>query len=180
MPTDRPQEPWYSFLSDLDSQLDSAVDVHCLGGFVISQYYGRPRETADLDVLTVLPREVASKTLAMAGRGSCLHQTHRVYLDPITVVNHPDQYESRLIRIFPRWPNLRLWALEPHDLALTKLERSQDRDIRDVLYLAGAGLIRPNILLARFEAEWEPYVTGRTPTWHRTTLQMWMDACWPK
>ena len=74
---------------------------------------------------------------------------------------------------------MRLWALEPHYLALTKLERSAERDIRDVMYLAQAGLIDRDTLIARFEAEMEPYITGRTPTWHRTTLNMWIDSCWP-
>jgi hypothetical protein len=86
---------------------------------------------------------------------------------------------SRLVRAFPVWPNVRLWALEPHDLALTKLERSIERDIRDVIFLAQAGLIDRDTLVARFEAELEPYITGRTATWHRTTLKMWIEACWP-
>src|SRR6266550_1081002 len=50
----------------------------------------------------------------------------------------------------PVWPNLRLWAPEPHDLALTKLERSNERDIRDVIFLAQADLINRDTLLARF------------------------------
>jgi hypothetical protein len=73
---------------------------------------------------------------------------------------------------------VRLWALEPHDLALTKLERSNDRDIRDVMFLAQAGLITRETLLQRFEMELEPYLTGRTPTWNRSTLQMWISSCW--
>ena len=84
-----------------------------------------------------------------------------------------------MVRAFPVWPKVRLWALEPHDLALAKLERSIDRDIRDVMYLAQAGLINQETLIARFEKELEPYITGRTPTWNRTTLKMWVEACWP-
>jgi hypothetical protein len=64
-------------------------------------------------------------------------------------------------------------------LALTKLERSNERDIRDVIYLAEAGLINQETLTDRFGSEMEPYLTGRTPTWHRSTLKMWVDACWP-
>lgn len=70
-------------------------------------------------------------------------------------------------------------ALEPHDLALTKLERSIERDIRDVIFLAQSGLIVRDTLIARFETEMEPHVTGRTQTWNLTTLKMWIDACWP-
>jgi hypothetical protein len=52
--------------------------------------------------------------------------------------------------------NLRLWVPEPHDLALTKLDRSNERDIRDVMFLAQVGLINPGVLVARFENEMEP------------------------
>ena len=179
MPADRPAEPWFSFLTELDAQLDEPADFHCIGGFVVCQYLGFGRETADLDVLSVIPGRAASRVVQLAGKGSALHQKHRVYIDHVGVANYPDNYESRLIRAFPVWPNVRLWALEPHDLALTKLERSIERDIRDVIFLAQAGLIDRDTLVARFEAELEPYITGRTATWHRTTLKMWIEACWP-
>ena len=85
-----------------------------------------------------------------------------------------------MVRAFPVWSKVRLWALEAHDLALTKLVRSNERDIRDVMFLAQAGLISRETLIARYETEMEPYLTGRTPTWHRTTLNMWIGACWPE
>jgi hypothetical protein len=33
---DRIPEPWLSFLRDLDQALRETVEVHCLGGFVLS------------------------------------------------------------------------------------------------------------------------------------------------
>ena len=176
----RPSEPWLSFLKALDAALDEPADFHCIGGFVISQHYGFARETADLDVLTVLPPDAAQRVAELAGKGSPLQKKHKVYIDHAGVANYPDDYESRLVRVFPIWPKVRLWALDPHDLALTKLERSNDRDIRDVMYLAQAGLINQETLILRFERELEPYITGRTPTWNRTTLNMWVNACWPE
>lgn len=175
-----PAEPWLSFLTDLDDALDFPADFHCIGGFAVSQHYGLGRETADLDVLTVIPAEAAERIATLGGKGSPLQRKHRVYIDHVGVANYPDNYETRLVRAFPLWSHVRLWALEPHDLALTKLERSNDRDIRDVMYLAQAGLISRATLIARFEQELEPYITGRTPTWNRTTLKMWVDACWPE
>ncbi len=179
MRRESPVEPWLSFLTELDGSLDGPVDFHCIGGFVVSQHYGFGRETADLDVLTVIPPEPGARVAELAGKGSALQQKHRVYIDHVGVANYPEAYASRLVRAFPIWQNVRLWALEPHDLALTKLERSNDRDIRDVIYLAQAGLIAQDTLISRFEAELEPYITGRTPTWNRTTLKMWVEACWP-
>lgn len=176
----RPHEPWFSFLSDLDAQLKEPADLHCIGGFVVSQLFGFARETADLDILTVSPRDAGTRILQMAGRGSPLQKKHHVYIDYVGVANYPADYEDRLLRAFPVWTKLRLWALEPHDLALTKLERSNERDIRDVIYLAQAGLINRETLVKRFETELEPYITGRTPTWHRTTMSIWLDECWPE
>jgi hypothetical protein len=179
-PHDRPAEPWLSFLTALNSQIDEPADFHCIGGFVVSQYYGFARETSDLDILSMIPRQIADRVIQLAGRGSELHRKYRVHVDHVVVASYPADYESRLNRVFPEWSNVRLWALEPHDLALTKLERSIERDIRDVMFLARAGLINRDTLVSRFEDELEPYVTGRTPTWHRTTLNMWIEACWPQ
>jgi hypothetical protein len=119
------------------------------------------------------------KLSSLAGRGSPLHRKHRVYLDHVGTASFPDSYEERMVRAFPAWQKARLWALEAHDLALTKLERSNERGIRDVMFLAQAGLIKQVTLTARFEKEMEPYLTGRAPTWHQSTLKMWIEACWP-
>jgi hypothetical protein len=130
-------------------------------------------------VLVVWPPDIAVRISELAGKGSTLQKKHKVYVDQVGVVNYPDDYEGRLVRAFPVWSNLRLWALDPHDLALSKLERSNDRDIRDVIFLAQAGLINRDTLVNRFETELEPYLVGRTPEWNRTTLRMWIEACWP-
>ena len=34
-------EPWHSFLRDLDTQLAGPTELHCFGGFVVAQCYGR-------------------------------------------------------------------------------------------------------------------------------------------
>jgi Nucleotidyltransferase of unknown function (DUF6036) len=177
--SEAPAEPWRSFLSELDALLDRPGDFHCIGGFVISQYYGFARETADLDLLTVVPTEMAEIVASLAGEGSPLHKKYRVYVDHVGVASFPDNYETRLVRAFPAWSKARIWVLEAHDLALTKLERSNERDIRDVMFLAQAGLINRETLVDRFESEMRPYLVGRTATWDQTTLQMWIEACWP-
>jgi len=168
-----------SFLTELDAQLNEPTALHCIGGFVVNQVYGFERETADIDLLGIIPQQMNPVLTALAGTRSPLHRKDRVYMEHMGVVSYPDNYDSRLIRVFPCWPNIRLWALEPHDLALTKLERSIDRDVRDVVYLAKAGLIDRETLISRFHEEMRPYLRGPTPTWHDTTLKMWTEACWP-
>ncbi len=36
-------EPWLSFLREVDAALTQPVEVHCLGGFVLSMLWGLPR-----------------------------------------------------------------------------------------------------------------------------------------
>src|ERR1039457_6306941 len=113
MPNERPAATWFSFLSDLDAQLREDVDVHCMGGSVVSQYYDCARETADLDVLGVVPVQATNQIEALAGKGSPLYRKYRVYLESAGVTSYPDSYESRLIHIFPFWRRLKLWHSKP-------------------------------------------------------------------
>jgi hypothetical protein len=51
-----PAQPWASFLRELDELLKAAVELHCLGGFVVTQQYGIGRETSDIDFLSAVAR----------------------------------------------------------------------------------------------------------------------------
>lgn len=172
-----PLEPWRSFLAHLDGLLTDTVELHCLGGFVVTQHYGLAlRETADIDFLlvrTVLP---VSHLDALAGQHSALHGRYRVYLQHVTVVTPPCEYATRLQRMFPAapWQKLSLYALDPMDLALSKLERNAERDREDYLSLYRAGLIDLDVLRARYFAELRPYLLTREG-WHDQTLDLWVD-----
>jgi hypothetical protein len=64
------QEPWRSFLVDLDSLIDHEVHLHCCGGFVVTMRHGLPRATADIDVLSVVPHDDMRALSVAAGQGS--------------------------------------------------------------------------------------------------------------
>jgi hypothetical protein len=132
-------EPWQSFFAEVDSRLSEKVQLHCCGGFVVTQLYGVARTTSDVDFLGVVPN-VGNDLTEIAGKGSALHRKHKVYLDAVTVATPPENYEERLVPMFPgAWRRLQIFALEAHDLALTKLERNAERDRDDVQELARAG-----------------------------------------
>ena len=81
------------------------------------------------------------------------------------------------------WPrfelaHLRLYALEPHDLSLTKLERNSDVDRQDILALAGAGLLVAETLRHRYEKEFRPNLVSNLQK-HDLTLELWTEMCWP-
>jgi hypothetical protein len=138
MPHSQPPEPWHSFLKELDAQLVTEVQLHCLGGFAITMRYGLRRQTADVDFLSAVPFDEMQRILELGGQGSPLQEKYKVYLQRVTEANPPESYEDRLIEMFPSlYQKLRLFALDPYDLALSKLERNIERDRDDVKYLAG-------------------------------------------
>lgn len=100
MPPELPA-PWLGFVRELDALLEHEVQLHCCGGFVVTTQHGLARSTADLDVLSVAPREDLRRLAAAARQGSALHKKYGVYLDVVTVATYPDEYESRLIEMQP-------------------------------------------------------------------------------
>src|SRR5271165_7538013 len=132
-------EPWLSFLRDLDSAVHEEVRLDCMGGFVVTMVYGCSRPTGDPDVLEIAPAEVGRSMLALGMRGGSLHKKYKIYLDHVGVAHVPEDYEERLTEIFPgTFQHLRLLALDPYDLALSKLERNIQRDRDDVRHLVRA------------------------------------------
>ncbi len=116
-------EPWFSFLQELDTLATETVRMDCIGGFVVTMLHGLDRATADVDVLEIAPRSTADAFSRVAMLGGPLFKKYGVYLDRVTVAQPPYEYESRLQEMFPgTFRYLRLMALDPYDLALTKLE----------------------------------------------------------
>lgn len=70
---------------------------------------------------------------------------------------------------------LRLRALDPHDLALSKLARNSPIDREDVAQRARAIPLDPNLLRSRYQRELRPIVIGDLSR-HDRTLEMWIEA----
>jgi hypothetical protein len=133
VPRDAIPEPWLSFLNELDRIATSTVRLDCIGGFVVTMLYGLNRPTADVDVLEIAPLSAANAFAQVAMLGGPLYKKYGIYLDRVTVAQPPYEYETRLQEMFPRtFRHLHLMALDPYDLALTKLERNIERDRNDV------------------------------------------------
>jgi hypothetical protein len=84
-PSKRPDEPWDSFLKDLDAALDDTVRLDCIGGFVVTQFYGLGRPTADIDVIEIAPSEAAETVTVIGLRGGRLSKKHDIYIDRVGV-----------------------------------------------------------------------------------------------
>jgi len=175
MRPDRPPEPWHSFFVALDGALDEPVELHCAGGFVMSMLHGMPRPTIDVDFFSAVPQGKIKTLEAVAGKGSSLHQRHHVHLQFVGVVTVPENYPDRLMEMFPAsYERLRLFGLEAHDLALSKLERNAARDREDVKYLARAVPLNAALLETRYHSELRPYLAH--PERHDLTVRLWLEA----
>lgn len=175
MPSESLSAPWGSFLSELDTSVDGAVELHCMGGFVITQHYGLDRATADFDALMITPPEQRDRLLAHGMRGGPLHKKYGVYLDFVTIATVPEDYDQRLVDFLPgTFKHLRLLVLDPYDLVLSKLERNTRRDREDAGYLARTVPLDLGLLRQRYEKELRPYLGN--PRREDLTLQLWIEA----
>lgn len=175
MPSNQLPEPWKSFFSEIDIALDEEVVLHCLGGFVLTTLYRLERPTSDVDVLPLGVNHAIKSLMNLAGEGSELHKKHKVYVQLVGVAPVPENYEDRLTEIPSEvFKHLHLFALDPYDLALSKIERNTQRDRDDVRHLARVVPLDLDILQERYQQELRPILGN--PEREDLTLKLWIDA----
>src|SRR5487761_918129 len=114
------------------------------------------------------------RLMQIALQGGPLHHKHRIYLDRVGVAAIPENYEDRLTEMFPgAYRHLRLMALDPYDIALSKLERNSQKDRDDVRYLSRTVPFNLATFQQRYETElrWQ---LGR-PDREDLTMKLWME-----
>ena len=175
MPPDLPPEPWLSLLREIDRRANTAVDLVCIGGFVMTIAYGAPRMTADLDVLWTARDPAAAATLIVAERGGDLHRRYGVSIDRVSVATPPCDFERRLREIFAGgFVRLRFFIPDAYDLALLKLERNAQRDREDVKWLARVAALDIIVLRRRYQEELRSYLIGPVAR-HDLTFKLWIE-----
>jgi hypothetical protein len=85
MPAERMPEPWPSFLAEIDRSAAAPIDLHCLGGFAVSVYYGLEVDVEDVKHLA------RSKNLDL----DLLKARYKAELRPI-VVGPPERHDQTL------------------------------------------------------------------------------------
>ena len=166
--------PWLAFLRGADAAIAQPIDLHCAGGFAFGVLAGWPRPTGDIDVIGILPIAAGEELLRVAGEGSPLARKHKIHVQIVTVADPPCEYQDRLIDVTPaRFRNVTMKLLEPHDLALTKLDRNSPKDREDVRFMAERGLIRSAVLKERYEKELKPYTLNERRL--SLNLELWLD-----
>lgn len=87
----------------------------------------------------------------------------------------PESYEERFTEIAPEnFKHLRLFAFDPYDLALSKLERNTQRDRDDVRHPTRTVPLDIEILRERYQKELRPFLGN--PEREDLTLQFWIEA----
>ena len=86
----------------------------------------------------------------------------------------PENYEDRLAEIFSgTFEHIRLFALDPYDIALSKIERNADVDRQDVLHLARVVPFGLEVLKRRYHDELRVYLGN--PGREDLTLKLWVE-----
>lgn len=172
--------PWAEFLSEVDGLLAEPIELHCTGGFVLTVLYGRPRTTADIDYVSLVPRDQLESLQQIAGEGSRLWKKYRLYFQHASVTTPPEGYEQRWVEPFPgRFRHLRLLMMDPCDLVLCKLERNSAVDREDVEYMAQHIPLDPQVLRERYQQELRPYLLAHHER-HDRTLEWWIEDYFPR
>lgn len=165
--------PWSQFLAEVDQGLSEAVELHCIGGFVLTAVYGIPRPTGDIDYISAIPRQSRDALEALAGRDSKLAKKHKVFLQSVGIVDLPENYEDRLQTLQLGLQKLSLRVADPYDLILSKLTRNSPKDMEDVKALVRQQHLKFDLMMERFTSEmgWVP-----NRRWHEQTLNVvWKD-----
>jgi hypothetical protein len=152
--------------------LKEPLELHCIGGFVICYFYGLPRTTGDIDYYSAVPANL--NLVDLAGEGSALANKYKIRLHHINVMTMPEDYESRLTEMFPgMFKQLRLFAPDPYDYILSKLERNTSKDRDDADYLFRTQKLDSRALRERYQRELCPYLAKLTG--HDKTLELWIE-----
>jgi hypothetical protein len=88
----------------------------------------------------------------------------------------PSQRLAELVRLAGQdSEHLRLFSLEAHDLALTKLERNSEKDRQDIEGLARVGKLDPTILRDRYVKELRPNPLSHLER-HDLAMGPWVES----
>ena len=165
--------PWKEFLAELDGMLKEPLELHCIGGFVLTFFYGLLRTTGDIDYYTAVPANLNLEEVA--GENSALHKKHKVWLHRVGVASLPEDYATRLTEMAPgQFKRLKLLVPDPYDCILSKLGRAGSKDRDDADYLFCSQKLDAQVLRGRYENELRHNLIGNIE-WHDGTLKLWLE-----
>jgi len=133
---------------------EESLDLYHVGRSALVWQYDYPATTRDIDVLVQgEPTGMMAKALDMYGRGSVKAQEFGIYLEAVPTALPPmaGGFRKRAELYDHPWKIIRLFHLDPHDLAASKLKRFAVKDREDICELCDRGLIESDILKSTLE-----------------------------
>jgi hypothetical protein len=130
------------------------LDLYQLGRSALMLNYGFPLSTKDIDFVSMRDSDLEQKAIDILGKGTPLAEQAGVYLDPVPagLPPLPHWFKKRCQELPGGWKILRLWQLEPHDLAVTKLKSFRAKDREDLQLMCDRGLLAAGKLLESLKA----------------------------
>jgi len=147
------------FLAEIDrflasvAQIGEQLDVYHLGRSALVMHFGFPLTTADVDIVHMRASPLEQQMIDHFARGTVAASTLGLYLDPVPMglPPLPGWFRSRSELVAGDWKVLRLWRLEVHDLAASKMKSFRPQDREDLQSLCDRGLIQADKLRLSLE-----------------------------
>ncbi|HZT81768.1 MAG TPA: DUF6036 family nucleotidyltransferase, partial [Gemmataceae bacterium] len=100
--------------------------------------------TRDFDIIWMREQRLEDRALELFGKGTPNAERLGLYLDavPQGLPPVPQWFRTRCQPVPGGWNVIRLWKLEPHDLAATKLKTFRPQDRQDLQFLCDLGLLK--------------------------------------
>lgn len=134
---------------------DAKIELRVLGSAALMLQTDYVRGTNDGDVLETasLTGEIKGLLLALAGKGTRIHERHGIYLDVVAgglpFLPHPSQWHS-LAEMNASLRTFKVSVLDVVDVVVSKLKRFHANDQSDVKAMIDRELVTHDRLVARF------------------------------
>jgi hypothetical protein len=135
------------FFQELDAAMvpvanGQRLDLYHLGRSALVMRFQATFSTKDIDVVQ-LRTPLEAKAHELFGQGSAKAKELGLYLDLVHegLPPLPAWYQSRSKEVPGNWQVIRLWELEDHDLAATKLRVFRPQDRQDLRFLCDLGYL---------------------------------------
>jgi hypothetical protein len=148
------------FFQEIDQALvpianGQRLDLYHLGRSALILRYQATFSTMDIDAVD-LRTPLSDKAGELFGKDSAKAKELGLYLDlvPDPLPPLPGGYQTRSSEVHGNWQVIRLWELEPNDLAATKMKSFRPQDREDLRFLCDQGLMQAEKLRESMEKAW--------------------------
>jgi hypothetical protein len=149
------------FLAALDARLHRSMRINVMGGGAIALAHGVDRNTSDLDLFETNKRDLQTIKKAVAKVRQETGLSIEVSAAGGAVGDWPYHSDERMIRVMPQLKNLAVYALEKHDVALSKALRGDENDIVAIQQLHQQVGLDKDILVERYLKEMTHVIGNR-------------------